>query len=358
MNANLNRLHGLDFCRAVLMVLGLFYHVGLIYGIDQDWRVLSNETSWFIKYISDFIQIFRMEAFYLISGFFYMLIFSKGRNGFAKDRVLRALLPLLFCGLLLNPIMNYYSYNKSYDWDSIDYLLKGQWLGHLWFLGNLVVYFIISLPLCKFILSSKEMSPVFLLFMIYLGIPSVAITGLAVAKLTFDGTVLFITFHNLFYYYSYFIIGCFCFINKALFSSFLSVKYFLLSFLIFIAFFLMSYFNIFAGEIINKVLDRLSSGSLMLSILSILYVVGSRRSKVIRNFSDSSYTVYILHQPLIILLYVFVFERLTFEPIQEYILMIIGVFFISYLFHNIFVKNSQILKLLFNGVLYSKRKSN
>lgn len=183
------------------MVLGLFFHAGLIYGVDQDWRVLSDETSLIINYMSDFTHIFRMEAFYLISGFFYLLVFSKGRDGFAKDRIYRALLPLLFCGLLLNPIMNYYSYNKSYDWGSFDYVLQGQWLGHLWFLGNLIVYFIISLPLCRFILSSKELSSKKLLFLIYFGVPFVAVIGLSLAKLTFDGAILFISFGNLFYYY-------------------------------------------------------------------------------------------------------------------------------------------------------------
>lgn len=136
----------------------------------------------------------------------------------------------------------------------------------------------------------------------------------------------------------------------------LSFKYSILSLSIFLFLFVIYYFNFFSSDVVNKVLIRLSSGGLMLFVMSILYILGSRDSKIIRSFSDSSYTVYILHQPLLILFYVFIFERLSFGAIQEYILMIVSVFFVSYLFHYFFVKDSQIMKFLFNGVLYSKRK--
>lgn len=352
---NHHRLHGIDFCRAVFMILGLFFHTGLIYGVGQDWRVVSNETSWLVACISDFIHMFRMEAFYLISGFFYILVFKKGRHGFAKDRVFRALLPLIFCGLLINPIMNYYSDNQEYDWGNVDYFIKGQWLGHLWFLGNLIVYFVVSLPLCKFIISSKAMNSSVLLLLFYLITPFLAIIGLAVAKFTFGGTFIFISFGALFYYYSYFILGCFCFRNKEIFLSILNPKYFILSFSIFVAFFLLSYLNVFSVDVVAKVFARMSTGGLVLSMISVLYFLGSRDSKIIRSFSDSSYTIYILHEPIIILFYVFIFEWLYFGAIQEYILMIFVVFLVSYLTHNFFVKDNRVMRFLFNGVLYSKR---
>ncbi|MBB1290472.1 acyltransferase family protein [Pseudoalteromonas sp. SR43-6] len=73
----LERLHGLDFCRAIFMVLGVFYHVALIYKVEQDWRVGSNDTSEFFSIISLFIHDFRMEAFYVIAGFFIFTYIKK-----------------------------------------------------------------------------------------------------------------------------------------------------------------------------------------------------------------------------------------------------------------------------------------
>ena len=356
MSVNHNRLHGLDFCRAVFMILGLFLHVGLIYGVDQNWRVISNETSGFVSSISDFIHMFRMEAFYLISGFFYLLVFSKGRSGFARDRVYRALIPLLFCGFLINPLMDVYSYNRDYDWSSLEYWLQGQWLAHLWFLGNLIVYFIISLPICKWINNSKDISRTTLLLLFYVGIPIIAIIGVVFGKVTYNGTFLFISFAKLFNYYPYFIIGCFCFRNKEVFLSILNIRGFIISFCFFSFLFFLSQLNIFSGESISKTLGYLSTGSLMISMIALTYYLGAKDSRLIRSFSDSSYTIYILHQPLIIFFYVVLFQNVSWGSIIEYMLLICSVFITAYIFHIFCVKKSRTLKFLFNGVLTSNSK--
>jgi len=67
---SIHRLHGIDFFRAVLMILGLFYHTALIYNDGYVWRVPLAESYLFFNYISDFINTFRMETFYIISVFF------------------------------------------------------------------------------------------------------------------------------------------------------------------------------------------------------------------------------------------------------------------------------------------------
>jgi membrane-bound acyltransferase YfiQ involved in biofilm formation len=337
------------------MTLGLLYHVGLIYGITQEWRVLSDETSSFIQYASDFIHMFRMEAFYLISGFFYLLVFSKGRAGFMKDRIYRALIPMLFCGFLINPIMNYYSYNWNYDLCSSYYFISGQWLGHLWFLGNLIIYFLLSIPLCKFIIRSKGLSSNALLFLFLFIVPVFGMLGLAISKITYNERFLFVSFHELFYYYSYFVFGCVCFKSKESFLSLLNFKYSMLSLFVFLSVLSICYIDLFSNDVFNKILVKFSTGSLVLFSISFLYCLGGRDSRLIRSFSDSSYTVYLLHQPLIILFYIFVFERSGFSLVQNYLLMVLSVFFISYCFHVFFVKNNKMIKFIFNGVTYNKK---
>ena len=345
-----DRIDGLDFCRAIFMILGLFYHVGLIYGGEQNWRVYSEEGYWGIKVISDFIHQFRMEAFYLISGFFYTLIFSKDRPGFLKNRTLRLLIPLVFCGALINSVMNYYSYNFTYSVD-LDYLIGGEWVGHLWFLGNLFVYFIVSFPLMKLIIKANKLNPSALLLFFYVVFPLFAVLGLIISNLTYEGIILFISFDQIFYFYSYFFLGCLCFSNKESFISILDSKYLPFSLAIFSVLSFVVYFNFIGIDAVNLVISNVAKGSLVLFMTAALYILGSRKSKSVRSVSESSYTIYLLHEPLIVLSYVFVFSGLKINPIIEYFLIISAVFFLSYSFHNLLVKKSQVLRCLLNGVL-------
>jgi glucan biosynthesis protein C len=347
------RLHGIDFCRAIFMLLGLFFHAGLIYSPEQSWRVGSSETSLLISSISDFIHSFRMEAFYFISGFFYLLVYSKKQDGFIKDRVFRALIPLLFCGIFINPIMNFLSYNNTYDWN-LKYIMEGQWLGHLWFLGNLIVYFSITKSIAPFIANSKKLSSPVIIFLFYILIPLFSIACLALKKLTTDITFIFISFDGLLYFYSYFLLGCICYRNKNAFLSILTGKVLLLSAFTFAALSLPKFLNIIDNELTIKIIDKLSTGSLVLSIIAITYIIGSKSSNTIRKISDASYTIYILHQPLIIILYAVFFEYVEWGAIPEYAMLIIMVYTISYYFHRHVIKNNNFLRLLFNGVIYSK----
>lgn len=349
------RLHGLDFCRAVFMLLGLLHHVGLVYGSGQEWRVNSDQTSLFLQGVSDFIHYFRMEAFYLLSGFFFILVFSKGKDGFLKDRISRALIPLIFCGLCINPVMNYYSYNFEIA-HGLDYFFAGDWLGHLWFLGNLIVYFVVTSLFCRLIVSSREIAPQYLPLLFYFLVPFLGVVSMAISKFTFDGVVLFISFNTLLYYYVYFLLGCFLYRNKEGFVKVLRLRNFFISFSIFFFFFLVAQMEAFSNDLINKALTRMSSGGLVLSMMSIVYFIGAKNLKFTRNVSDSSYTVYLLHQPLVVVLSVFVFERITLGALSEYVLMVFIVFFTSYFFHFWVVNTSYSMKLLFNGVLSSGRK--
>tara|TARA_B100001063_G_scaffold246514_1_gene286041 strand:+ start:9476 stop:10546 length:1071 start_codon:yes stop_codon:yes gene_type:complete len=352
---NLQRFHGIDFCRAVFMILGLFYHAGLIYGADKNWNVISDETSSYLNFFTDIIHQFRMEAFYVIAGFFYILVFSKSRDNFLKDRVLRAFVPLVFCGIILNSFMNYHSYNLDFS-NGFVYVLRGEWLGHLWFLGNLILYFLFTFPLCKLILRSKTIKTTGLLLGFYFITPTIAILGLGLAKvITIDSLVVFFSYNMLLYYYAYFLLGCYCYKNLHAFLSILNFKFFLLSLTTFSLLSLIIYMDVFSNELTVKLLVKLSKGSLVLSMMALVYLLGRKDSMLIRRFSNSSYTIYILHQPLIVLLYVLIFNNTHMGALVEYFLLIFLVFNISYFFHVYVVKNNQIFLFLFNGVTFRSK---
>lgn len=347
--AHNKRFYGLDFCRAVFMCLGLVFHCGLIYGSGQDWRVTSDETLSIIKYLSNFIHHFRMEAFYLVSGFFYFLVFIKGRSYFLKDRINRALIPMMFVGLTLNFIMNGLSYNKDFQW-GWQYFVTGQWLGHLWFLGNLLVYFALSVGLCSNLRSRKQsitqhqflICAVVLLFTAQLGHWFAVKYALT--------TIVFINFGYLFYYYPFFLLGILSYAAPIHFFNLIKLRY--------CPWYLLSYAGLQTLALIDISVDgniidtakMLSHFPLMLAAFSILNYIGDRGYRLVRTFSDASYTIYLLHQPLIIVFYVYIFKHTQLSAMLEYALLITLVLLMSLLFHLVVVKNSALMRLLFNGV--------
>ncbi|KPZ55640.1 acyltransferase family protein [Pseudoalteromonas sp. P1-25] len=345
---NSERLHGLDFCRAIFMVLGVFYHTALIYEIEQSWRVSSSYTSEFFSTITMFIHDFRMEAFYVIAGFFFMYIYKKNRKNFLTERVARAIVPLLFCGFTINYVMNIYSYNFVFDWGEINYYLHGQWLGHLWFLGNLIVYFIVLKPFCKHIDKLRDIGSLSLIILFVVMAPVLSILLLGVSKYTISSQYFFISFHSLLGYFPYFLLGCACCTWKKSFLSILNVKVFFISLLLYFSILFITNYGV-VSPLLQKALERLSHGTLALAMISIFYNCGIKEGKVIKEISLSSYTIYLLHQPLVVLIYIFVFSKTTINIYLEYFLLVSLVLLASYSVHRYLVKPSKTFSLLFNG---------
>ncbi len=346
------RLHGIDFARSVLMILGLFYHIGLIYEVDSSWRVVSNEVTPLFNIITDFIHSFRMQAFYLISGFFYMLVLVKNRPGFMKDRVFRAIIPMLFCGTLINPVMNFLSYNFNYDW-GINYIIDGDWMGHLWFLGNLTVYFLVSKPVSKFISKFNKINTIGISILFIIA-PFFYLAGLNLSYVTYNGNFLFISFKNLFAYYPYFIIGMICFKNSNSFLSLLTLRTFTITLIAYILLSVFSNYDIDFFFGILKIINKFTLGLPTLFMLSLLVSLGKNNSKLIRLCSDSSYTIYLLHQPMIIIFYVYFFNNVSWGVGIEYSILSCSIFVIALFIHIKIVKKSNIFLFLFNGKLNTK----
>ena len=85
----------LDSIRAWLMLLGVPFHVSLIYS-TQTWSVNSLAPSEWLTILNDFIHAFRMQVFFVISGYFsYMLFLRYTPSDWLKLRVERVGIPML-----------------------------------------------------------------------------------------------------------------------------------------------------------------------------------------------------------------------------------------------------------------------
>lgn len=154
---SVQREYFLDSIRAWLMLLGIPFHISLIYS-SHHWHVNSVAPSWWLTLFNDFIHAFRMQVFFVISGYFsYMLFLRYPRPKWWKVRVERVGIPMLTAiPLLTLPqfIMLQYVKGQADKWQTLSgyekyNTLAWELISHLWFLLVLVVLTSLGLILFK-----------------------------------------------------------------------------------------------------------------------------------------------------------------------------------------------------------------
>ena len=135
---NINRLVGIDLLRAILIIIGVFYHASLVVA-PVSWLYTSpHYNSYAIGLFSEFIHLFRMETFFLLSGFFSTLLLEKkGKAYYIENRKNRILIPSILLFLIVG-IPQYYIliYNGTFNYDSM--------ISHFWFLQTLIAFIAIQ----------------------------------------------------------------------------------------------------------------------------------------------------------------------------------------------------------------------
>ena len=109
---NHERYHGLDFVRAVAMMLGVVIHTCCFFRDDiiNTWPAGDYYGDPLNTFTVKFIHFFRMQLFMLLAGFFAELVFQrKGMNHLMKDRSKRILLPFMIGVFLFVPVVMFFS---------------------------------------------------------------------------------------------------------------------------------------------------------------------------------------------------------------------------------------------------------
>jgi len=99
------RRHDLDALRAFAMYLGVFHHAAHSF-VNPSWIIRDSQPiPWLGIFSSSGVHGFRMELFFLVSGFFTaMLCQKRGVVAMLKNRTLRILIPCLIALFTLNPL--------------------------------------------------------------------------------------------------------------------------------------------------------------------------------------------------------------------------------------------------------------
>ncbi|ELY5815137.1 glucans biosynthesis protein MdoC [Cronobacter turicensis] len=312
----------LDSIRAWLMLLGIPFHISLIYSTHQ-WHVNSLTPSVGLTLFNDFIHAFRMQVFFVISGYFsYMLFLRYPRKRWWKVRVERVGIPMLTAiPLLTLPqfLMLQYVKGRTETWQTLSGYEKFNTLvweltSHLWFLLVLVVFTTLGLLIFQWVknvpegksaalaerLTLGKLSALFLLF----GVAFAALRRLifiVYAPILSDGLFNFVVMQTLFYS-PFFILGALAFKHASLKNRFttFSPGCALGAAAAFVAYLLNQRYG--SGDAWMYETDNVISMLMGLWMVNVVFSLGHRllnfKSARVTYFVNASLFIYLVHHPL------------------------------------------------------------
>lgn len=315
----------LDSIRAWLMLLGIPFHISLIYS-SHTWHVNSAEPSWWLTLFNDFIHSFRMQVFFVISGYFsYMLFLRYPIKKWWKVRVERVGIPMLTAiPLLTLPqfLMLQHATGKGENWHALSLYekyntLSWELISHLWFLLVLVVLTTLGLGLFASLrrharnpadaifadVTMGKLSVIFLGFgLLYAALRRILL--LVYPPLLSDGMFNFVMMQTLFYL-PFFILGAQAFINPRLKALFVTPSPWcaVASLLGFIAYRLNQHYGSGDGWMYET--EAVITMLLGLWMVNVVFSFGHRllnsHSPRVTYFVNASLFIYLVHHPLTLL---------------------------------------------------------
>lgn len=365
------RVYYMDALRSVLMALGVVFHASALYLPSHPWRVPEAGAHPLFEWLYYGIHTFRMPAFFLISGYFCLLTLRKyGENRFLRQRVVRIGIPLLATAVLINPWMNYFSWGNYRRSGFLDYVLdpaylsEGTWIGHLWFLNNLLIYFALAFLAVK-LLRLRPLAPLrraparlielwstlrgrMLLLALLLPLTNMGVPRMAWRLGIDEGLHLggFIDLASLGSYLPYFLLGMLMRQEPLLIQTLASGRFWLtaLALAAVSAALPAGGYATYAWEYAGYAL----AWGLVGLCLALFRRLFDRPSPGFEYFADASYTIYLLHQLLVVLLG----WALVSAPISIFakFALIVGLTFaLTAAAHHYLVLRIPLLRLLFNG---------
>ena len=360
----MSRLHNLDFLRALAMMMGLVIHAPILFtmpDLAKEFQIESIDPpeTW-VWLMLTFISNWRMPLFFLLSGFFAVLVIEKkGNPYFINDRIIRI-------GLTCLVFSAFYDISDGrFDFTTM----------HLWFLYELMIFVFCFSLLYKIKvfkdLVCKIISPkIFLIISLWLiaTVPLAHILNNSFNPYALMPSETFFSLKpgNLVYYFSYFLLGVLLYSNQKIFTKLSENKTItLLGILSVLAYFA----QLYAGSLLySEVEDIRKITSMKFDTVQVLFNAFTRgantilwclffiglaskfiqsSSATLRWFVELSYPIYIVHViPLPIISAGFYEAGLS--QISNFLLTIIIGFIVCVFLYYIFIKFTP-LNWLLNG---------
>ena len=360
------RIYYMDSLRSVLIIMGIFLHAANVYHVDGSWMISDPEQHVVFNYLTQFIHLFRMPAFFILSGYFSLVIYQRyGVKKYFRYRLRQIIIPVLVIGLVVNSlqgVMLYYGESSIFNGRSFadGYLFSGAWISHLWFLVFLLI-FIILLGLIMPILDRSTISTtdraadyfrehkawVIFLFPIYFVVVKAAATVLpGLFQRNFYGFWAV----DLFFYAYYFAFGVLLRRHEGMLESMVG-RYNRLAIVVALLCWgglTLIGTNSLPGRIVEIYAQNLLSVILIFLIWRFFQRFFNKPSRWIEGLSKSCYSIYLFHHILIIG-FGLLFVPLAVSPVIKFVLVTVLTLVITTSFHFGVVEKFAAARLLFNG---------
>ena len=383
------RIHSLDSLRAIMMLLGLVLHSALTYNVTNHgdaWEIKDPKSNLiFTDFIVLLIHSFRMPIFFLVAGFFgSMLFYERGAIQMFRNRISRIVFPFIIFLFILSPLI-YFSFNytitvfenqenpfvNSTQLFSNIFVFIPKGTSHLWFLYYLI-YITLSTSLLGLLLK-KSKNICNKITNIFNWIIKRSITRIALfSSFTFliltyletsmvnTSTSLIPDLNTFVFYLFFYIVGWLLFKSKGLLNSFMKYDWQFVAFAVLLVItqgLLIQYSGINLKPNANSVI-LISFNSIIVwlfifGITGLFIRFGSKHSEKMRYISDSSYWVYLIHLPLIVIIPAFISE-FPLPALVKFIIVLSLTTLICFATYHYLVRNTFIGKFL-NGKKYPRK---
>ncbi len=342
----MQRQYFIDWIRVIAIGLLLIYHTAIGF---QPWGgfigFITNNKSWELLWIPmTMLNVWRIPILFFVSGMgLYLAIQNRNWKQLFKERFLRIGVPLLFGSVAIVPLhwlllQNYYERDITY--------MPG--MGHLWFLGNILLYVVVLSPLFFFFKYKKESRPVIFIKQFF----STPFSLLLVIVLFVTEAMLMnpsiyemfaFTFHGL-------LLGMLAFLSGFLFMTSgerfwkMLMKWRWIFLLIAIIFFIKRYMQLPVQAPLYFL--AVESNCWIFSVFAFAYKYLNKDVKQLTYLKEAAYPVYILHMAFLFLGSFLLFP-LKIGVILKFILLVTFTLIASLSFYEFIIKRINILRPLF-----------
>lgn len=333
--------HGLDELRAALMLIGVFWHAAAVLSPFAAFVYASPYHQSMALYASIYPEhLFRMEAFFMVSGFLaQMTLTRKDKQVFWRARLKRVLVPLLLGCLGVNFVLQVFgSIFMDYQWAHYD---LWRWVMHGWFLICLMVFATIDMLLPRGVFARMGLLPCLLVVTIgWLGYAALIYWNGESWNLGGDISTLynFFVLHGVQYYPFYFA-GSLLYFHQDILDKISHRALWGLALLALTTTALtyvngLHFYEPFPPDTEGMILQRLnqmvSSGAIAFLLFWYFYHVQREANRVVRYLINSAIVIYLVHHPLVIMLG-WMLDDPGLSNSQYYLLLLTLTFVFSYL---------------------------
>jgi glucan biosynthesis protein C len=368
------REHHWDTLRALLMLLGIPYHVAMAYRLDMPWILTSGEGVIALNWIAQAIHSFRMPAFFLIAGYFAMLLLARRSPGlWLRSRFARLGVPFVAALLTLNPLLNLICELSNLgwrdaltSWDHNSATSGGYWIRHLWFL-IVLLYLSSAVALCCWLFPSlqratltprtdqwlaRHVVPVVIATAVLLGIWQGGMIELFyIGGFATNGYQQILRLDQLIEFAPWFLLGGIIARAPALKNTLYRLSPPLIVFAL-AALAIDLAFRELLWPPHGRFLDTLAAVGVTQALIALIKRVADRPSLTVKALVDASFVIYLFHLPILAALVVFAGPHLAIPLGIKAPLFMALTFALSWGCWLI-VKRSPLLRFLYDGVRLS-----